>query len=156
MLKQTYDQKRRSRLLAEGLCTRCGKNQLKPNTRVCDTCISQTTENYRNRRHLPEVKDRTRKWAKKYRDAIRYEVFAAYGNRCTCCQETEHLFLELDHINNDGYLKRREITGTKSGGVAIYRWAKNHNYPKDLQLLCSNCNQGKRRNGGICPHKISI
>ena len=27
-------------------------------------------------------------------------------------------------------------------------------WPKDrYQLLCSNCNQGKRRNGGICPHK---
>ena len=30
---------------------------------------------------------------------------------------------------------------------------RDHGWPKEgLQLLCCNCNQGKARNGGVCPH----
>ncbi|MCK5612109.1 hypothetical protein KAR91_60115, partial [Candidatus Pacearchaeota archaeon] len=60
------------------------------------------------------------------------------------------LFMELDHINNDG-AKDRKVNGY---GVKLMCRLKKRNWPKDkYQLLCSNCNQGKERNGGICPHK---
>ncbi len=83
---------------------------------------------------------------------LRIEVLLAYGNKCVCCGEKGIYFLELDHINNDGAEHRREL---KTGGAgATYKYVKKHNFPKDrFQLLCANCNQGKRRNGGICPHK---
>ena len=30
---------------------------------------------------------------------------------------------------------------------------KRQGWPKDgYQLLCANCNQGRARNGGVCPH----
>ena len=81
--------------------------------------------------------------------AYRNIVINAYGGKCACCGETEPLFLEIDHINNDGN-KHRAIIGT-SGRIIIY-WIIRNNFPADFQILCSNCNQGKRRNGGICPH----
>jgi hypothetical protein len=28
-----------------------------------------------------------------------------------------------------------------------------NDFPPGFQLLCSNCNHGRARNGGICPHK---
>ena len=50
---------------------------------------------------------------------------------------------------------RKEVLIAYGGGAkALYRCVKKLKFPKDrFQLLCANCNQGKRRNGGVCPHK---
>ncbi len=32
-------------------------------------------------------------------------------------------------------------------------WLKANNFPPGFQTLCHNCNIGKHRNKGICPHK---
>ena len=82
---------------------------------------------------------------------IRSHVIMQYGGKCTCCGETKLDFLDLDHVNNDGKKHRQELGF--SGGIAICRWAMRNAFPKSVQILCSNCNQGKRRNGGICPHE---
>lgn len=85
-----------------------------------------------------------------YAARVREEVFAHYGgNKCMCCGETEPMFLSIDHINNDGHIHRRTITAAKS----IYQWLKARGYPPGFQVLCINCNLGKAKNGGICPHK---
>jgi len=85
------------------------------------------------------------------RERLRTEMIAEYGGKCTCCGEAEPIFLELDHIYNDG-ADDRKINGS---GVKLLGRLKKEGWPKDrYQLLCSNCNQGKQRNGGICPHKM--
>lgn len=82
--------------------------------------------------------------------ALRAEIIAAYGGACNCCGETQAMFLELDHLTSDGAAHRREIG---RGSHATYNWAKKHQFPRDrFQLLCANCNQGRQRNGGVCPH----
>lgn len=86
---------------------------------------------------------------KRYR-TLRAEVLAAYGSRCCCCGESEPTFLDVDHKNNDGGIHRNKHG---SSAKVLYIWAKRNGWPDTLQLLCSNCNQGKNRNGGICPHK---
>ena len=83
---------------------------------------------------------------------LRAMILEAYGKKCACCGETEPLFLELDHRDNDGAQHRRLIG---FGSKQIYVEVKRQGFPKDkYQLLCANCNQGKKRNGGICPHKL--
>lgn len=85
------------------------------------------------------------------RNATRDKVYLAYGGyRCACCGETEKTFLSIDHVNNDGAQHRRE-----SGLVTteqIHRWIIRHNYPTNFQVLCMNCQWGKRLNNGVCPH----
>jgi len=82
---------------------------------------------------------------------LQHEAIMAYGGYvCVCCGETEPLFLSIDHINNDGNKHRKKF---QSSGDGLYKWLKRHNYPKGFQILCMNCNFGKRRNAGICPHK---
>ena len=93
-----------------------------------------------------------RKWVQQYRAKLREELFAAYGGKCVCCGESNPYFLELDHINNDGASERRKH------GNQFVEWVtlRKRGFPKEKhQLLCANCNKGKLRNGGICPHKTA-
>jgi hypothetical protein len=79
------------------------------------------------------------------------EVLAHFGHRCACCGESEPKFLSIDHVNNDGHKQRK--TRRAGGYAALIRRVKREGWPSDLQLLCFNCNLGKARNGGICPHR---
>ena len=84
---------------------------------------------------------------------IKDAVFNAYGGyKCACCGETERAFLSLDHVNNDGTAHRK---GERKHCMHIYRWAIAHGFPDRLQVLCMNCNWGKRMNNGICPHQTT-
>jgi hypothetical protein len=78
------------------------------------------------------------------------QVIEYYGGICACCGETEWHFLELDHVRDDGRVHRDELAGQN-----IYIWLVQNSFPTParFQVLCSNCNQGKQRNGGVCPHK---
>jgi hypothetical protein len=81
-------------------------------------------------------------------DKIRAACLAAYGGKCVCCGEAEPLFLAVDHIYGDGAEHRRTI----GSGTSIYRWLRDHGYPRDrFQLLCHNCNMAKGFYGE-CPH----
>jgi hypothetical protein len=120
-----------------GLCTACNKNPRRTNSRRCEECSAKTKEHNLAQRY------KTKK-----------SVFDHYGNKCQCCGEENGYFLDLDHINNDGH-KHRKAIGL-SGGSEFYRWVIKNNFPDYLQLLCANCNQGKRRNGGVCPHQQRI
>lgn len=64
--------------------------------------------------------------------------------------QIELLFLTLDHVNNDGAEQRRN-TGGKSGKSLAW-WLRTHGWPTGIQVLCFNCNCGRSRNDGICPH----
>ena len=84
----------------------------------------------------------------------RAEVFAAYGGyKCNCCGETESLFLTIDHVHNNGAELRR--SGVHGNGSAFYAWLRKNGFPDGFQVLCMNCQLGKHRNGGVCPHQSS-
>jgi len=84
----------------------------------------------------------------KYADHKRM-VFDHYGKKCECCSEAEPLFLTIDHMDNDGY-KHRKSANTSHHD--IYGWLVRNGFPERFQVLCMNCNQGKHRNNGVCPH----
>jgi hypothetical protein len=84
---------------------------------------------------------------------LKEAVYQAYGGGCTCCGETEPLFLSVDHVHGNGYDHR--LMGKNCRGDMLYKWIIDNNFPADFQLLCMNCNWGRGRNNGICPHKTS-
>ena len=91
---------------------------------------------------------------KSRRDAVRDDVYRAYGGYvCNCCGVTEPKFLSVDHVHNDGAAHRRQ-EGIKTG-EQLHRWLKRNNYPSGFQILCMNCQWGKRNNNGVCPHQSS-
>jgi len=113
----------------------------------------------KNRDHVNELH---KKWADKNRlvyeanrrQKVREAVFNAYGGfRCACCDESEPMFLTIDHVNNDGAEHRKKLK-SKIGksGTAFFDWLKRNNFPSGFQVLCRNCNWGKHVNHGTCPH----
>jgi len=86
-----------------------------------------------------------------YRERDRRLIYEAYGNKCACCGEKNPGFFTVDHVNNDGHSDRK--SGAYTNGSQFYRHIVAKNFPKNYQLLCFNCNLGKARNGGICPHQ---
>jgi hypothetical protein len=77
------------------------------------------------------------------------------------------MFLTLDHINGEGARHREEVAlhfgiiDSAGGGgrrswnnsTLMHRWLKEQGYPPIVQVLCYNCNAGKYRNSGVCPHE---
>ena len=60
--------------------------------------------------------------------------------------------LEIDHVNNDGWAERKR---DKGNNFRVYQRIRDGLVDlKDYQVLCRNCNQSKRRNGGVCEHKL--
>ena len=158
-------------------CSRCHKekDQEKWHGRQCKECLHDYRCEWRSRsrvwlrdyrRDHSRSRDieRATKWnvdnAAKHREhcldyyyRLQDEAVRAYGGyACACCGETEPLFLTLDHVNNDGGKFRRE-TGFLHHGAKFYKWLKDHFFPPGYQVLCSNCNHGKHRNNGTCPHQ---
>ena len=77
------------------------------------------------------------------------KVLDHYGRECECCGETEPKFLTVDHIEPIGSYKKR----IEAGHNRMYSWLVRNGFPSGYRLLCSNCNHGRARNGGICPHQ---
>ena len=116
---------------------------------VCVTC-GQVPPEAANLRCVP-CRDRGRARATRYSRKIRDKAWDHYGGaHCACCGETDHNFLSLDHVNNDGADHRRSLA---DHSMNFYQWLKLNNYPPGYQVLCMNCNMGRWRNGGTCPHK---
>ena len=122
---------------------------------ACKECAKSATKaRYHGSQHEAiKEKDRIASRAKTRR--IKEATFAAYGgNVCACCGEKEPKFLTLDHVNNDGAAFRRKIAGSRqAAGHTTYRWLVRNGFPEGYQVLCMNCNHGKRMNGGVCPHQ---
>ena len=72
-------------------------------------------------------------------------LYAELGNRCACCGERDEMYLSVDHVNNDGGEYRKQ----SKAHYRVHRLLKHHREnPGSLQLLCTNCNHAKMRNGG--------
>jgi len=95
---------------------------------------------YHKRMSTEEGREKERLKNKKSKKARRRKVFDILGRRCVCCGETDEIYLEVDHIFNDGY------KDPKGGAANIYHIIKAN--PERFQTLCSNCNQAKARNDG--------
>jgi len=126
----------------------------------CKKCVSLFYQ-LKRKEDPQKFRDRQKQWrmknlekskilSRRSQQKVRLLILKAYGNKCVCCGEREEKFLHLDHVNNDGVKHRKK--NNLHGGSALYYYAKRNNYPKNLQLLCANCNLAKGHYGK-CPHK---
>lgn len=126
-----YNKARAAKRIALGKCSKCGRKNL-VTKRHCRACAKKHQES-----------------ARKNYLIMRDRVFEAYGGYCcACCGEKERAFLTIDHIHNDGCKHRKEI-----GQSNCYRWLRDNDYPSGFQVLCMNCQWGRKNCNGVCPHQ---
>jgi hypothetical protein len=97
-------------------------------------------------------KERCKEYSRTYAKKLKLEVLTHYGGsppKCACCGETIFEFLTIDHIDGGGHKERERLNRF---GHNFYVWLRKNNYPKGYQVLCYNCNCGKKGNNGVCPH----
>ena len=143
--EETATARRAARKTERGIATRKAYRK----TEKAKTARKKVRDKYqrseKGKAVMCKISERNRKRVKK-------EVIDHYGGKCVCCGETELLFLTIDHINNNG-AEQRLKNGLKGGSSdKSYRWIIKNDFPDDLQLLCWNCNCGRARNNGVCPH----
>jgi hypothetical protein len=159
-----YNNNKRLERLNNNLCPTCGKHPPQKGKKLCDSCLESQKKKYQRYRELGLCSRCVKNEAscgklcqtcldkcKEERDEYKRMAYVAYGDKCTCCGEKEHVFLSIDHINNDGAEKRRNKEHPR-GGADLCRWLINHKFPPEFQLLCHNCQWGKRV-FGVCPHQ---
>ena len=119
-----------------------------------DKVKARTKKYYKeNKSKILTQKERISNYSKKYSQKLKYEIieYYSYGSiECKCCREKEYDFLTLDHINGGGAKHRREV----GVGIAYWLWLKRNNFPNGYQVLCMNCNLGRQKHNGVCPHKL--
>jgi hypothetical protein len=125
----------RSERRAAGVCTVCGRER-RPGRLRCGDCD-----------------DKQYATSRAYRQRLKDKVFAHYGGYiCSCCGETEPMFLALDHVDGGGSRERREVKLERAAGQTLYLQIARGGYRPGLRVLCHNCNYGRYLNGGECPH----
>ncbi len=126
--RKEEEQRQRDAFISQGLCAYCRKPSTTGKSR-CESCSSRKKTNLYH---------------------LRLKTIEAYGGACRCCGEDYEVFLEFDHVNNDGK-EHRALIG--SGGWNLYKWLERNGYPDMIQLLCSNCHQAKTKNQD-CRHRV--
>lgn len=134
----------------------------------CKDCRRKYAREYiKKRRKDPEYKKKSDEWAANWRinnkekyletaknrlRRMKENIINHYGKACACCGESRYEFLSIDHINKDGAKQRRE---NPKKGAEFYKWIIDSGYPKDLRILCYNCNSSLGY-FGYCPHGTLI
>jgi hypothetical protein len=126
-----YQEKSKNKAIANGICRYCLINPKEDTKSMCASCLykhgKKQKQNYQN---------------------LRQACLNGYGNKCACCGQNNHKYLQLDHVDNDGAQHRKELFNNNHRKGSIYPWAFKNNFPDNLQLLCANCHQAKTLHGG--------
>lgn len=175
--RRQYKRDLTKRWISEKRCSNCGSKHLVPQRMTCANCLRLSLEGTRRRRlknpdafrsqyherkraglcvdcgirkavgkiYCPQCSLTERQRAVR----LKQEVMDKYGGACACCGEKRIAFLTIDHIQGGGTELRR--LKVHAGGGRIYSQLRNRPIDTRLQVLCWNCNLGKRATG-VCPH----
>jgi len=120
-------------------CNKCGRSlrltqfhkKDASNDGRAPTCIKCSLKYVHTRAHIKHVQyvaDKNR---------LRGTILQYYGDKCVVCGEKHPDFLAIDHTTSNGGEQRRKHN---MRGLRLYRWIVKNSFPKDLRLLCHNCN----------------
>ena len=89
-----------------------------------------------------EGREKERARDRKRRRQSKIKILDFLGRRCVCCGETDEIYLEVDHVFNDGNKEK------KGSGKWETIYKKLQVEPGRYQILCCNCNKAKHYNDG--------
>ena len=99
--------------------------------------------------NIIKMKTASARWYLRIKVERQEEFVVAYGGKCSCCGESNRKFLTIEHLNGGGH-KERQSEGINT--LTLLSRLKKRGWPKEYTVLCFNCNCGKNRNKGVCPH----
>lgn len=150
--KRQYKKSQIDRWRASEMCINCGRERNVDGRVQCGKCLEA------GRSYIERVGKEARRETQRRRTLkIKIDCFNQYGGCiCACCRESIMDFLTLDHIDRNGAEERKCL---KKQGIAVvgtnfYRYLRRSGYPNGYQVLCYNCNIGRERHNGVCPHKL--
>lgn len=142
-----------------GICARCKERpKRKIGSAYCYECQAELVREW-SKKNPAKKRASLRGWRQRNKDVVarqnfdakmrrRYRCRVLLGGKCACCDESRDSFLDIDHIHGGGSQERRE-----KGPAFVYSNVLKMENPRiKYQLLCSNCNQSKRRLGK-CEHE---
>lgn len=102
-------------------------------------------KNYDRTQYEINYRDRRLIYHREYTQKVRNKFFDMYGHACSCCGESMHEFLTIEHKNGQAGKKRDSSYRAYLNAIKEYR-------PDLYETLCMNCNHAKGR-FGFCPHQ---
>lgn len=119
---------------------------------ICSECRKTKWKYYKNRtwENSTKGKEYMRAFHTRYKAELKKIIYDYYGWVCNCCGESTEEFLTIDHVLNDGHIDRKK----NLRGTSFYRKVIASGLPSTYQILCMNCNFGKKITGGVCPHQL--
>lgn len=139
-------------------CSKCGGDRGGRNSSYCLRCHAEYGRAYRAK-NPEKCRLATLTWRRKNKDmvaaqnnrsknAMRLKSRRSLGVECECCGERRESMLDIDHRNGGGSIERRRY-----GPSYVHKEIRKMSNPHEkYQLLCSNCNQSRRRLRGQCEH----
>lgn len=79
------------------------------------------------------------RYMREYHRRTRAKVLELFGNKCAHCGFSDHRALQIDHVNDDGWIERHK----KFSSIVFLRRILKEG-TEGYQLLCANCNWIKR------------
>lgn len=105
----------------------------------CKQCRSEHSKNT-----YPTRKEKIRENTTRRRFEIRIGIIKILGSKCVYCGDSNLLHLQIDHINNDGNIERKESEQTGMSSKVALLYLKGIKDINKLQILCANCNYEKQ------------
>ena len=161
--KWTKEKERRRKLQAENPeAYKVWMDERKRKEREAKKHKRKTDTEYRNRENK-----RSTEWANKHRQELsvyykdyrrsvskllKQQVVDWFGGKCMMCGYDKDIrALQIDHINGDGHIQRKN---SPMGNYTFYRHILKIK-GKGFQLLCANCNQIKKFENNETSKRIS-
>lgn len=83
------------------------------------------------------------KYRREARQRMKDEIYSLLGNACRRCGFRDPRALQIDHVNNDGYVTRQREQSSYRRAKKILEELK-AGITGRYQILCANCNWIKR------------
>lgn len=128
-----------------------GSYAIRYSRHTCRSCISNDRTAYRtNPANKPAIQARSAS----HRHRSKLEIIDKYGGKCSCCGESELVFLVIDHVNGGMGGKNRHYSEM---GLHLYRRLLKEERSDEYRVLCHNCNFAEHvLELGCCPHRAGV
>lgn len=92
-------------------------------------------------------------FSKEYHFRLRNSILEMLGKSCIRCGFDDVRALQIDHVNGNGHIQRKEKKGKFVYKIILEEILAGS---KDYQVLCANCNWIKKNENNELPYRSKV